>query len=43
MEHCVYLQSYLLIHSDGSVAEGDGVTEAGLSLDRPLGHVHDNL
>lgn len=38
-----YLQPNLLVHSDGPVAEGDGVTEAGLSLDGPLGHVHDDL
>lgn len=38
-----YLQPNLLIHSDRPVAEGDGVTEASLSLDGPLGHVHDNL
>lgn len=38
-----YLQADLLVHSDRPVAEGDGVTEAGLSLDCPLGHVHDNL
>lgn len=39
----VYLQSNQLIHGDGSVAEGDGVAEAGLSLDCPLRHVHDDL
>ena len=39
----VYLQAYLLVHSDGPVAERYGVAEAGLSLDRPLGHVHDDL
>lgn len=43
VENVLYLQSNLLIHSDRSVAEGDGVTEAGLSLDGPLGHVHDDL
>lgn len=40
---CFYLQPNLLVHSDGPVAEGDGVAEAGLSLDGPLGHVHDDL
>lgn len=38
-----YLQPNLLINSDRSIAEGDGVTEAGLSLDSLLGHVHDDL
>lgn len=38
-----YLQPYLLIHSGWSVAKGDGVTEAGLPLDGPLGYVHDDL
>lgn len=38
-----YLQPNLLVHSRGPVAEGDGVTEAGLPLDGPLGHVHDDL
>lgn len=38
-----HLQPNLLIHGDRPVAEGDGVTEAGLSLDGPLGHVHDDL
>lgn len=38
-----YLQADLLVHGDRPVAEGDGVTEAGLPLDCPLGHVHDNL
>lgn len=33
----------MFIHRDGSVAEGDGVAEAGLSLDGPLQHVHDDL
>lgn len=32
----VYLQSNLFVHRNGPVAEGDGVTEAGLSLDAPL-------
>lgn len=39
----VYLQPNLLVHGDGPVAEGDGVAEAGLPLDGPLGHVHDDL
>lgn len=39
----LYLQPNLLIHSDRPVAEGDGIAEAGLSLDGPLGHVHDDL
>lgn len=39
----LYLQPNLLIHSDRPVAESDGVTEAGLSLGGPLGHVHDDL
>lgn len=38
-----YLQTNLLIHSGWSVAEGDGVAEAGLSLDGALGYVHDDL
>ena len=38
-----YLQPNLLIYSNRSVAKGDSVTEAGLSLDGPLGHVHDDL
>lgn len=38
-----YLQPNLLVHSNGPIAEGDGITEAGLPLDSPLGHVHDNL
>ena len=42
-KYCVYLQANLLIYSDRPVAEGDGITEAGLSLDSPLGHVHDDL
>lgn len=33
----------MFVHGSGSVAEGDGVTEAGLSLHSPLGHVHDDL
>lgn len=37
------LQSNLFIHSDRPVAEGDGIAEASLSLDGPLGHVHNNL
>lgn len=39
----LYLQSNLLIHSNRSVAEGNGVTEAALSLDCPLGRVHNDL
>lgn len=38
-----HLQANLLIHGDRPVAEGDGVAEAGLPLDGPLGHVHDDL
>lgn len=33
----------MLVHGDRPVAEGDGIAEAGLPLDGPLGHVHDNL
>lgn len=44
LSSCIfYLQPNLLIHSSRPVAEGDGVTEAGLPLDGPLGHVHDDL
>lgn len=38
-----YLQPNLLVNSDRPVAECDGVAEAGLSLDGPLGRVHDDL
>lgn len=40
---CPYLDADLLEQGNGPVAEGDGVAEAGLSLDSPLGHVHDDL
>lgn len=33
----------MLVNSNGSVAEGDGIAEAGLSLDGSLGQVHDDL
>lgn len=33
----------MLVHGDGPVAEGDGVAEAGLPLNGPLGQVHDDL
>lgn len=39
----VYLEPNLLVHGDRPVAESDGVAEAGLPLDGPLGHVHDDL
>lgn len=38
-----YLEADLLIQRYGPVAEGDGVAEAGLSLDCLLGEVHDDL
>lgn len=38
-----YLEPDLLIHGYGPVAEGDGVAETGLPLDRLLGEVHDDL
>lgn len=38
-----YLQPDLLVHGDRPVAEGDGVAEAGLPLNDPLGQVHDDL
>lgn len=38
-----YLQPNLLVHGDRPVAEGDGVAEAGLPLNGPLGQVHDDL
>lgn len=38
-----YLEADLLIQRYGPVAEGDGVAETGLPLDRLLGKVHDNL
>lgn len=39
----VYLQPNLLVQGDRPVAEGDGVAEAGLPLNGPLGQVHDDL
>lgn len=39
----VYLQPNLLVHGNWPVAEGDGVAEAGLPLNGPLGQVHDDL
>lgn len=39
----VYLQPNLLVHGNRPVAEGDGVAEAGLPLNGPLGQVHDDL
>lgn len=38
-----YLEADLLIQRYGPVAEGDGVAETGLPLDRLLGNVHDDL
>lgn len=40
---CPYLEADLLVQGNGPAAEGDGIAEAGLPLDGPLGHVHDDL
>lgn len=39
----VYLQPNLLVHGNRPVAEGDGIAEAGLPLNGPLGQIHDDL
>lgn len=38
-----HLEADLFVQGDWSVAEGDSVAKAGLSFDRPLSHVHDDL
>lgn len=37
-----YLEADLLVQRDGSVAEGDGIAEAGQPLDGLLGQIHDD-
>lgn len=38
-----HLQPDLLVDEDGTVAEGDGITEAGLPLDGLVAEVHEDL
>lgn len=37
-----YLEADLLVERYGSVAEGNGIAEAGQPLDRLLGQIHDD-